>query len=38
MIADMLSDRYGAFFAKPEFSSDNAAGIAIYAYLKSLIQ
>lgn len=38
MIADMLSNRYGAFFAKPEFSSDNAAGIAIYAYLKSLIQ
>ena len=38
MIADMLSERYGAFFAKPEFSSDNAAGIAIYAYLKSIIQ
>ena len=31
-----LSEKYGAYFASPEFSSDNAAGIAIYAYLKSL--
>lgn len=29
-----IKDRYTAFFAKPEYSCDNAAGIAIYAYLK----
>ncbi len=38
MIADMLGSRFGAYFAQPQFSSDNAAGIAIYAYLKSIIQ
>ena len=36
IINKTLSEKYGAYFAAPEFSSDNAAGIAIYAYLKSL--
>ena len=36
IINKTLSEKYGAYFASPEFSSDNAAGIAIYAYLKSL--
>ncbi|MDE5604266.1 MAG: peptidase M22 [Eubacterium sp.] len=31
-----LGKKFNAYFAKPEFSCDNAAGIAIYAYLKSL--
>ncbi|MGN1479663.1 MAG: peptidase M22, partial [Acutalibacteraceae bacterium] len=29
-----LSKRFGAFFAEPEFSCDNAAGVAYLAYLK----
>lgn len=29
-----LQDRFGGIFASPEFSSDNAAGVAIMAYLK----
>ncbi|MBR6567391.1 MAG: peptidase M22 [Clostridia bacterium] len=29
-----FADRFGGIFASPEFSSDNAAGIAIMAYLK----
>lgn len=29
-----LSAKYGAFFAAPEFSSDNAAGAALLAYIK----
>lgn len=36
IINKTLSEKYGAHFASPEYSSDNAAGIAIYAYLKSL--
>ena len=36
IINKTLSEKYGAYFAAPQFSSDNAAGIAIYAYLKSL--
>ncbi|MCH5316393.1 MAG: peptidase M22 [Eubacterium sp.] len=36
LINEKLSKKYSAYFASPEFSSDNAAGIAIYAYLKSL--
>lgn len=36
IINKTLSEKYGAYFAAPEFSSDNAAGIAIYAHLKSL--
>ena len=31
-----LSEKFSAVFAEPQFSSDNAAGIAVYAYLKSL--
>ncbi|MCD7873376.1 MAG: peptidase M22 [Clostridiales bacterium] len=31
-----LSRKFGALFAEPAFSSDNAAGIAVYAYLKSI--
>ena len=31
---ELLQDRFGGIFAEPEFSSDNAAGIAIMAYLK----
>ena len=38
MIAQTLKNRFGAYFAEPQFSSDNAAGIAIYAYLKSVMQ
>jgi len=29
-----IKEKYNAYFAAPEFSSDNAAGTAIYAYLK----
>ncbi|MEG2396373.1 MAG: peptidase M22, partial [Oscillospiraceae bacterium] len=29
-----FSEKYNAYFAKPEFSADNAAGIAILTYLK----
>ena len=36
IINKTLREKYGAYFAAPEYSSDNAAGIAIYAYLKSL--
>lgn len=31
-----LSEKFNAVFAEPQFSSDNAAGIVVYAYLKSL--
>lgn len=34
IISEKLSKKYGAYFAKPEFSCDNAAGVAIYGYLK----
>lgn len=36
IIRDRLEKKYGASFAAPEFSSDNAAGIALLACLKSL--
>ncbi|MDE6506563.1 MAG: peptidase M22 [Eubacterium sp.] len=36
IIKQELSKKYGAYFAKPEFSCDNAAGIATYAYFKSI--
>ena len=36
IIKEKIGKKYNAYFAKPEFSCDNAAGIAIYAYLKSL--
>ncbi|ADU22461.1 peptidase M22 [Ruminococcus albus] len=34
LIADQLSNRFDAYFAAPEFSGDNAVGIALYAALK----
>lgn len=34
MLKDDLSARYGAFFAAPAFSADNAAGIAVLTALK----
>ncbi len=36
MLQNKLGKKYGAYFAKPEYSCDNAAGVAVYAYLKSL--
>lgn len=35
-IRKKLGKKYNAYFAEPALSCDNAAGIAIYAYLKSL--
>lgn len=35
MIRNTVKDKYGAYFAKPEFSLDNAAGVAVYAKLKA---
>ena len=32
-LRDVISEKYNAYFAAPEFSCDNAAGTAIYAYL-----
>ena len=37
LIKTNLVNKFSAYFAKPEFSCDNAAGIAIYAYLKDII-
>ncbi len=34
IIRNTIKDKYNAYFASPEYSCDNAAGIAIYAYLK----
>lgn len=34
LIKNNIKSMYNAYFAAPEFSCDNAAGIAIYAYLK----
>lgn len=34
ILRDALSEKYGALFAKPEFSADNAAGIAVLAAVK----
>lgn len=34
MIRKALTEKYGAFFAAPEFSSDNAAGVALLAAVK----
>lgn len=31
-----FSEKYGAYFAEPQFSADNAAGTAVFASLKSL--
>ncbi len=35
MLRAVLSDRYNAFFAEPEFSADNAAGIAVLSALQA---
>jgi N6-L-threonylcarbamoyladenine synthase len=35
IIRDYMAEKYGAYFAKPGFSSDNAAGIAALAKIKS---
>ena len=35
IIRDYFQQKYGAFFAKPEFSCDNAAGVAVLAYERS---
>ncbi len=34
MINAHISERFGAYFAKPEFSCDNAVGTAVYSALK----
>lgn len=34
LIKSRLKEKFSAYFAEPEFSCDNAAGVAIYAYLK----
>ena len=34
LIADKLSERFDAYFAAPEYSGDNAVGIALYAAMK----
>lgn len=34
LIKSNIMNKYNAHFAKPDFSCDNACGIAIYAYLK----
>ena len=31
IIADKISEEFGGQFARPEFSSDNAAGVALIA-------
>lgn len=35
VISAYFKEKYGALFASPQFSCDNAAGAAVYAYLKS---
>ena len=37
IIRESLSGEFNCYFAKPEFSSDNAAGAAILAYEKEKI-
>lgn len=34
LLRKTVKEKYNAYFAEPEFSLDNAAGCAIYAYLK----
>lgn len=34
IIRDFITNKYGAYFAKPEFSSDNASGIATLTKIK----
>ena len=38
LMADRLSRRFEAYFAKPELSGDNAVGVAIYAAMKGKIK
>lgn len=35
IIRERFKEKYGGFFASPEFSADNASGVAILAYLKA---
>lgn len=35
LLRNTINKKFNAYFAAPEFSLDNAAGVAIYAYLKS---
>lgn len=35
MLRNKILSKFNAYFAKPEFSLDNAAGVAVYAKLKS---
>ena len=35
LIRSVLTEKYSAYFAAPEFSCDNAAGIAVLAAIKS---
>lgn len=37
ILRNTIINKYNAFFAQPEYSLDNAAGTAIYAYLKSQV-
>ena len=34
MLREVIKSKYNAYFAKPEYSCDNASGVAIYARLK----
>ena len=34
LLKEKLSVKYGAFFANPAFSADNAAGVAVLAALR----
>ncbi len=34
LLRKTVNEKYNAYFASPEFSCDNAAGVAVYAYLK----
>lgn len=34
MLKSFMQEKYGAYFAKPEYSLDNAVGTAVYALLK----
>ena len=36
IIRDIITEKYEAYFAEPEYSCDNAAGIAYLTYLLSL--
>ena len=35
IIKNILSERFDSYFAKPEFSCDNACGTALYGFFKS---